>query len=42
MSAIPDYVWFEVFLSICLCNLINIKDLQKSCYEDSESYKYSI
>ena len=30
MSAVPDYVWFELFLSICFCNLINVKDLQKN------------
>ena len=29
MSAIPDYVWFELFLSICFCNLIDIRDVEK-------------
>ena len=42
MSAIPDYVWFELFLSICFCNIITKNDLQKSAYDDSETYKYSI
>jgi hypothetical protein len=42
MSAVPDYVWFELFLSICFCNLITKKDLEKSAYKDSERYNYSI
>lgn len=38
----PDYVWLEIFLSICCCNLLTWKDLEKGSYEDSPTYHYSI
>ena len=37
-SAIPDYVLFELFLSICCCNMLNSRDLEKQAYQESKRY----
>ena len=33
----PDYVLFEIFLSICCCD-DNLEKLEKSSYEESPYY----
>lgn len=38
----PDYALFEIFLSICCCNLITWRDLEKSSYQESPNYKESL